>query len=154
MSETPAVDTGRDDIAERMQARCLGTRVSQLQRLLARRYDAALRPLGMTVQQMEILTALTLLDPEHVRPSQLAIWLSTERSTMSRNLAALTSRGWLQTAARTPTGRAQTVELTAAGRRAYAQAQPLWEQAQAATEADLGASSIGTIDRWLDRLTP
>lgn len=144
--------TAADPLAERVQAACLGTRVSRLHRLVARRYDAALRPLGMSVQQMEILTALSLLDPEPTRPAQLASWLLADRSTMSRNLTSLVDRGWVSALTVSRTGRALEVGLTQDGREVYKQVEPLWQAVQDTTLDELGARSVTTLDRWLDHL--
>lgn len=151
---TGAASFHDSDLARRVGAACLGTRVSQLQRLVGRRFDAALSPLGMSVQQMEILTALAAGDPQPVKPAQLARWLSTERSTMSRNLAALQSLGWVRPATMSASQRALSVELTDAGREVYRRAEPLWQQAQSDTLTDLGAHSVSTLDGWLRCLAP
>jgi hypothetical protein len=48
-------------VAEEMQANCLGVRVGRLHRIVARRFDQALRPLGLSLSQMEILSGLTIM---------------------------------------------------------------------------------------------
>lgn len=91
-----------------MQQECLGTRVSRLHRVVARRYDQALRPLGLSIAQMEILSYL-VLDDAPARPAELAGMLLAERSTVSRNLAALQERGWVATSTTSATGRSMAV---------------------------------------------
>jgi DNA-binding MarR family transcriptional regulator len=139
------------DLALAMRDACLGVRISRLHRLVARRFDQSLRPMGLTLPQLEILAVLTLIGP--ARPAAVADALGVERSTISRNLAAMQHRGWvaLDTA---PSGRAVTAAVTEEGTRTLAAARAAWTDAQVAVAALVGASSAGTIDGWLDALAP
>src|SRR5918997_6532725 len=101
-----------------MRRACLGTRVGRLHRVVARRFDGTLRPLGLTMSQAEILTSLVLHDAP-VRPSELAEVLLAERSTVSRNLAALRERGWVEAAEVSPTGRSMAFAATPEGERVF-----------------------------------
>ena len=68
---------------------CLG--VQRAARALARRYDEALRPAGLTSGQFAILTAL--LGDDGVALTVLADRLGLERTTLTRNLAPLAAAG-------------------------------------------------------------
>ncbi len=138
-------------LARQMQQTCLGVRIGRLHRLVVRRYDQHLRDTGLSIPQIEILSALHLI-PEPIKPSDLAGHLGIERSTMSRNLSVLADKN-LVTASRTsPTGRAQRITITSAGRRALRDAGRAWAAAQASVRAALGADAAGLIDRWIDDL--
>ena len=139
------------EFADEMWQTCLGTRVGRLHRAVARRFDGALRPLGLTMPQMEILAALVLQDAP-VRPSELAQVLMAERSTVSRNLAALRDRGWVEVAEVSPTGRSMSFVATLEGTRVLASARTAWAEAQASVVGPLGPGSPATIDAWLDDL--
>ncbi len=143
---------GAAEFAETMRQECLGTRISRLHRVIARRYELALRPLGLSVPQMEILSYLVLHDAP-ARPTELAELLMAERSTVSRTLAALQERGWVRTASTSATGRAMSVAATADGAAALAAARRAWADAQADISERLGAAAAGTMDAWLDALT-
>ena len=139
------------EFADEMWQTCLGTRVGRLHRAVARRFDGALRPLGLTMPQAEILAALVLHDAP-VRPSELAEVLMAERSTVSRNLAALRERGWVEAAEVSPTGRSMAFAATPEGARVFASARAAWSAAQASVVGSLGPGAPATLDAWLDGL--
>jgi len=139
------------ELAVAMQHGCLGIRVGRLHRLVARRFEQALRPLGLSISQLEVLSAL-VVNGAPVKPTDLAGWLAIERSTMSRNLALMESRGLVETTETSPTGRSQKIAVTPAGISALADAETAWRQAQAAVEAAIGPHAVGTLDQWLARL--
>jgi DNA-binding MarR family transcriptional regulator len=102
-------------IAKIMGEQCVAVRIGRLHRLVARRFEQGLAPLDLTLPRLELLAWLTLAGGP-VRPATLADRLAVERSTMSRNLARLEKRSWVQIAERSPMGRSMTVVITDAGR--------------------------------------
>ncbi len=144
--------TSAEDLAGRMARGCIATRVGRLHRLVGRRFDEHLRPLGLSVAQMEILSALTLI-AEPVKPSVLADILNMERSTMSRNLAAMEDRGWVTPKETSATGRSMTVVITELGSAILGSSEDAWSDAQAELVEAMGSDSTGTIDAWLGELT-
>ena len=134
-----------------MQAGCLGVRVGRLQRLVARRFDQELRPLGLSLPQLEVLSAL-VLSAAPVKPSDLAGWLFIERSTMSRNLALLEQRELVKTSKTSSTGRSLRVEITTAGTDALAEAEEAWGAAQQAVRDVVGDDAASIMDTWLANL--
>ncbi len=118
---------------------CLG--VQRAARGLARRYDEALVPAGMTSGQFAILSALLRDDP--VPLTELAGLLGLERTTLTRNLAPLEAAGL---ALSTPTSdrRVRALTLTNAGRDRLESALPLWHAAQAdsARRLDAGWAAV------------
>jgi DNA-binding MarR family transcriptional regulator len=136
------------EFADEMRRACLGTRVGRLHRVVARRFDGALRPLGLTMPQMEILASL-VLQGAPVRPSELAEVLLAERSTVSRNLAALRERGWVEAVEVSPTGRSMAFTATPEGARVLASARAAWAEAQASVMGSLGRGAPEAIDAWL-----
>lgn len=137
------------ELALSMRDGCLGVRISRLHRLVARRYDQALRPLGLTLPQLEVLAVLTLLGPS--KPAAVADALAVERSTISRTLAAMQARGWVQVEA-SPAGRTVSVAVTDDGRDALASARRAWTEAQAAVSDLLPGASCATFDAWVEAL--
>jgi DNA-binding MarR family transcriptional regulator len=127
---------------------CLGSRIGRLHRIVARRFELALAPTGLTPPQLEILAALAVADTA-LPPTALAQVLAVERSTMSRNLALMRGRGWIEASERSPSGRTMAVTITAVGREAFADAREAWHEAQDAVIATLGADAPDTIDDWL-----
>lgn len=139
------------EFADGMRRACMGTRVGRLHRVVGRRFDGELRPLGLTMPQMEILASL-VLQGAPVRPGELADVLLAERSTVSRNLAALRDRGWVEAAGVSPSGRSMAVAVTPEGVRVFASARAAWARAQASVVDALEPGTPAAIDAWLQEL--
>ena len=139
------------DLARRMQETCLGTRVGRLHRIVGRHFDEALRPLGLSLAQIEILSALTVIGGP-VRPRVVAEILAVERSTMSRNLTLLERRGLVDTTEHSASGRSLTVAITTHGASTLATARSAWSAAQAALVEQLGDEARATLDQWINQL--
>jgi DNA-binding MarR family transcriptional regulator len=138
-----------DDLAEEVRDACLGMRVSRLHRVVARVYEQELQTAGLSLPQMEILTVLiTAAGP--VKQAALAAKLRAERSTVSRNLALMQTRGWVTVSETSPTGRAMSVTITGSGTAAFTRASTAWRSAQATAAGILGADAISVLDQWLD----
>jgi DNA-binding MarR family transcriptional regulator len=140
-----------ESFAAEMARQCLSSRVGRLHRIVTRRFELALAPTGLTPPQLEILAALTLAG-EPVPPSALAGVLAVERSTMSRNLALMKERGWVEPATVSPAGRTMTVTVTDRGRATFLDARDAWNAAQRAVAEALGEQAAGGIDDWLEGL--
>ena len=98
-------------------------------------YDAVLHPSGLHVTQFTLLQALHHA-PE-VSQKQLAELLAIDSTTLTRTLAPLRRKGWLQSV----TGadrRELRLSLTAAGKREYKRALPYWQSAQKGLKQALG----------------
>lgn len=141
-----------DALAAKMAAGCVGVRVGRLHRLVAHEFEQRLRPLGLSLPQLEILSALTMWAGP-VKPTVVAALLAVERSTMSRNLAILQERGWVHATATSATGRALAVAITAAGSATLAEADQAWTQSQTALIDRLGPETPAILDSWLASLT-
>jgi DNA-binding MarR family transcriptional regulator len=138
-------------MAQAMREGCLGLRVGRLQRLVGRRFDRELRPLGLSMSQLGVLSALTT-HGGIVKPARLADWLGTERSTISRNLALLEAKGLVRSAEVSASGRTMAVSLTKRGSDALAGAEGAWRAAQASLTDLLGDDAPAKLDTWLDQL--
>lgn len=139
------------DLARTVSDSCVGVRVGYLHRLVSRRFETALRPLGLTLVQMEILTGLTLIG-EPVKPALIAEKLGVERSTMSRNLTLLESRGLVLTTNSSASDRSLAVAISTAGTRKLIDARAAWAEAQEAVISRAGADVPATLDGWIDEL--
>jgi DNA-binding MarR family transcriptional regulator len=83
------------------------------------------------------------------RPAQLAEILLAERSTVSRNLAALQERGWVETTTTSAAGRTMAVTATAEGAAVLTAARDTWAALQATAKEQLGPEATQTLDAWL-----
>ena len=121
---------------------CLGLRKAA--RIVSRRYDETLRPVGITSGQFSILASL-LTDRPRVLGS-LAELLAMDRTTLNRNLKPLEALGFVETVKDAEDGRVRALRLTTRGRAVLDTALPLWRSAQALSTAQLGR------DTWPDML--
>lgn len=144
-------DEAAVDLAQDMAAHCLGLRVAHTHRLVTRMFDQALRPHGLTRPQLELLSLLALLR-RPARPSDLADLAAVERSTMSRNLAVLQDRGWVEPTGTSPTGRAMTVAITPAGTQVVGSLRSVWQDVQQRVLEALGPEAPSTFDQWIRAL--
>jgi DNA-binding MarR family transcriptional regulator len=139
-------------LATTVKAECIGVRVARLQRLVSRCFARALRPHGLTVSQMEVLSALTLRGAP-ASPALMARRLFVERSTMSRNLAVMEASAWIAVTDTSASGRFMAVTITHAGKKKLLDARDAWVAAQTSVLQMLGADAPRTLDRWLGDLT-
>ena len=137
-----------DDLAAEVAGACLGMRVARLHRVIARFYEQALQSAGLTQPQMEVLTIL-ISAAGPLRPAALAARLMLERSTVSRNLALMQTRGWVAVVEAPATGRTMSVTITGAGRAAFTGASTAWRRAQADAATMLGPDAASMLDEWL-----
>lgn len=113
---------------------CLCMHARRAARALARRYDEALRPAGITSGQFSIL--MTLNRPGTAGMAELASFLALDRTTLTANLKPLERRGLL-TVSPGKDRRSRMLRLTDDGRAALVAALPRWESMQREIEGEL-----------------
>jgi DNA-binding MarR family transcriptional regulator len=131
-------------VADLIASECLAVRIRLLSRTITGIYDQALRPLGLTTGQLNILVVVAMLGP--VAPGEVARKLNMEKSTVSRNTERMHRNGWL-TAAVDDSGRTQTLTLAPKGRQMLKKSLPLWSDAQSRATALLGQRGVKSIHR-------
>lgn len=112
---------------------CLCLHVQRAARALARRFDDALRPLGLTNGQFSLLMSLNRPEPPGM--AAVASLLGMDRTTLTAALKPLQRRGLLRTAADPTDRRGRIMTLTSKGRRLLARAVPVWKSTHVAVEA-------------------
>ncbi len=117
---------------------CLCLHVQRAARALARRFDDALRPAGLTNGQFSLLMSLNRPVPPTM--GSVASLLGMDRTTLTAALKPLEQRGFVAAAADPKDRRSRLLTLTAAGRAALAAAVPIWESTHAAIESLLDAA--------------
>jgi DNA-binding MarR family transcriptional regulator len=127
---------------------CTCGRLRRLTRRITALYDHALARCGLRVTQFSLMSnLLTLREPTL---AVLAKAMDMERTTLLRNLRPLVAAGWVRVQVR-PNTRRREVSLTPAGRGKWAQAKPLWRQAQNAINSALGDSEVARLHQRVDR---
>jgi DNA-binding MarR family transcriptional regulator len=128
---------------------CYCATLRQATRVLTAFYDDRLSPTGVRVTQFTILQALDLL--KSARILDLEGPLAMDQTTLTRNLALLAKRGLVAVIAR-PSGREKCWGLTKSGRKAFEQALPLWETAQAEVNKRTGVRNMHALHEHIFEL--
>ncbi|MBB5056234.1 DNA-binding MarR family transcriptional regulator [Granulicella aggregans] len=119
---------------------CLCLSVQRTARALARRFDEALRPAGLTNGQFSMLMSLNR--PKPATMSSVAGILAMDRTTLTAALKTLARRGLVVVAPDPGDRRSRLLTLTDEGRAALAAAVPIWEQTHEEVEALLGVAGV------------
>jgi len=120
------------DVTLHIRDRCLCLHVQRAARVLARRFDDALRPLGLTSGQFSLLTALNRPVPPSI--GTVAVALAMDRTTLTANLKPLERRGLVKVVTDKEDKRNRLLHLTRSGHRLLENALPIWREAHAALE--------------------
>lgn len=130
---------------------CLCLHTQRAARVLARRFDEALQPAGLTNEQFSLLMALNR--PEAPPMGKVAALLGADRTTLTAALKPLVRRGLARIAVDPGDRRVRRVALTADGLARLAAALPLWTRSHAELEAELADTDPGRLRRDLVSLS-
>jgi DNA-binding MarR family transcriptional regulator len=114
---------------------CLCLHVQRAARALARRFDEALRPVGLTNGQFSLLMALNRPEPAAMGP--VAQLLAMDRTTLTAALKPLERLGLVAIDTDRSDRRSRLLTLTEKGSEALAMAVPIWRAVHAELEARL-----------------
>ena len=129
---------------------CLCLHVQRAARALARRFDDALRPVGLTQGQFSLLNALNRRAPPTI--GDVAALLALDRTTLTANLKPLERRGLVKVKVDREDKRSRRLTLTPTGRARLAAAAPIWKRAHAEAERLLRSSSADILRAGLREL--
>jgi len=99
---------------------------------VGRRFDAALRPLGLTNGQFSLMMSLNR--PRAASIGDISALLAMDRTTLTANLKPLQRRGLVMVSVDDADKRSRRLMLTPAGRALLVAALPVWENEHAAIE--------------------
>jgi DNA-binding MarR family transcriptional regulator len=122
---------------------CLCLHAQRAARALARRFDDALRPVGLTNGQFSLLMSLNRPEPPSMGP--VAALLAMDRTSLTAMLKPLERRGLVEITADPADRRGRRLHLTGEGRAALAQALPIWKREHEAVEALLPGATVGPL---------
>jgi DNA-binding MarR family transcriptional regulator len=126
---------------------CMVSNSRMAARAITRRYDAYVRPYGVTATQLSLLGAIRMLPGQTV--SALADRRGFERTTLTRNLDRLEQQGLAASAAK---GRARVPALTPKGEALLDELLPLWRKAQDELRSELSSTTFTDGISLLKRL--
>lgn len=116
---------------------CLCLHMQRAARALARRFDEALRPVGLTNGQFSLLMALNRPEPPAMGP--VAQLLAMDRTTLTAALKPLQRDGLVKIVPDPEDRRSHLLILTDRGHGVLAAAIPIWRDTHASIEARLPA---------------
>ena len=131
--------------------RCLCLQLQRAARSIGRRFDAALRPLGLSHGQFSLLTAINRPEPPLL--GGVADLLALDRTTLTANLKPLERRGLVQVAADPADRRRRRLVLTDAGRDVLREALPIWRSTHDGVDQLLGQLESASLRDELSALT-
>jgi len=114
---------------------CLCLHVQRAARALARRFDDALRPVGLTNGQFSLMMSLNRPAPPPMKP--VAELLAMDQTTLTAALKPLRRQGWVEIIVNPDDRRERLLQLTAEGKAALAAAVPIWEATHSEIEKQL-----------------
>ena len=133
----------------RVANECIAYRVRKFNRVISSLYDKAIRHLGITVGQMNLLVQINELANANgvARPSELRPRLQMETSTLSRTLDRLRDKGFIDILRDDEDGRAQQLHLTDRAYNLLRRGIAPWEKAQRKATQLLGSGGVALIHR-------
>ena len=130
----------RPDFSECLTCSCFAAR--RTARSITRHYERHLKPSGLRVTEFTLLSVLSIAGPQAL--SRVADLMAVERTTLTRNLRSLLSRG-LVSESTTGDRRVRLLAITKRGTAAAAAALPHWRAAQRSVERSLGSGVVRAL---------
>ncbi len=127
---------------------CLCLHTQRAARVLARRFDEALRPFGLTNNQFSMLMSLNRPTPPSI--AEVAMLLGADRTTLTAALKPLEREDLAMTAQDPHDGRIRRVLLTAKGHARLAAALEAWTRTHAELEAEAAGLEPARLRHDLD----
>lgn len=135
----------------RVRDACLCLHAQRAARAVARRFDEALRPVGITSGQFSLLMSLNRPKPPNM--SSVASLLAMDRTTLTAAVKPLERRGLVTVTVDPADKRGRLLALTPAGQQVLASAVPIWECMHPAVESLLDGGDPDALRRSLRALS-
>ncbi|MFS2155216.1 MULTISPECIES: MarR family winged helix-turn-helix transcriptional regulator [unclassified Rhizobium] len=129
---------------------CLCLHAQRAARALARLFDDALRPAGLTNGQFSLMMSLNRPEPPPMGP--VAKLLAMDQTTLTAALKPLQRRGWVEVFPNPRDKRGRLLRLTPEGMRVLTAALPIWESTHAALEQTLPEGNAERLRQDLQAL--
>lgn len=112
-------------------------------------YDHRLRDFGLTAVQFILLS---MIRQRPITRAYIARLQHLDRSTLTRNLKTVLSKGWVEEVRDNADGRSRPIALTESGRELLREAEPNWIAAEIEATALLGTDGTTTIINVADQI--
>jgi DNA-binding MarR family transcriptional regulator len=137
-------------VTHEVRDRCLCLHTQRAARALARRFDEAFRPVGLTSGQFSLLMSLNRSDAPRV--GDVAALLAMDRTTLTANLKPLARRRLLKLVVDRDDRRSRRLHLTDAGRALLITAVAIWRRENRSLERALTADGATRLRAELSGL--
>lgn len=131
---------------------CLCLHTQRAARALARLFDGALRPFGLSNGQFSLLMALNRPEPPSI--GALALFLAMDRTSLTAALKPLERRGLVRVKPDNADRRSRLIEITAEGVALLEAAVPIWRATHARLDAELAGDVPERLRADLRRVLP
>jgi DNA-binding MarR family transcriptional regulator len=129
---------------------CLCLHVQRAARALARRFDNALKPIGLNNGQFSLMMSLNR--PQPATMSSVVSVLAMDRTTLTAALKVLERRGLVETSVDLQDRRGRLLRLTRDGMSLLTAALPIWKRVHAEVDAALGDDGPGNLRALLSTI--
>ncbi|ANP84676.1 MarR family winged helix-turn-helix transcriptional regulator [Rhizobium leguminosarum] len=130
---------------------CLCLHVQRAARALARLFDDALRPAGLTNGQFSLMMSLNRPEPPPMGP--VAALLAMDQTTLTAALKPLQRKGWVTVMENPRDRRGRLLCLTPEGKAVLAKALPIWKSTHAMIDGKLPDGSAERLREDLQALS-
>lgn len=130
---------------------CLCLHAQRAGRSLARRFDEAFRPLGLTSGQFSLMMSLNR--PEAPTMGAVAAFLAMDRTTLTAAVKPLARRGLVEVTVDAKDRRSRRMRLTPEGRALLASAVPVWRYTHEVIDRMLAEGNSERLRRDLQALS-
>ena len=127
---------------------CLCYKLRATSRKVTRRYDSALKPVGLKANQFSVMVAISIMSPVSI--TDLSEALAMDRTTLTRNLRPLEKSGLIKLT--DGYGRIRDITLSEEGVSTLKKAKPLWNSAQSKLRKELGDTDSEQIGQLLNQI--
>ena len=122
---------------------CLCLAAQRAARALARRFDEALKPTGITSGQFSLLMSLNRPEPPTI--GTVASLLAMDRTTLTANLKPLERRRMLELVTDAKDRRSRRIRLLDAGMAALNSALPIWVATHGEIDTEIGPDTVTAL---------
>lgn len=129
---------------------CACQNLRRATRAVTRIYDQELKKSGIEITQFGLLTALAIAG--QANQGRLSAGFAMDSTTLTRTLAVLRKRGWVQVKPGKDR-RERLFSLTQAGKTQIAQAQPYWDSAEQRLRKGLGDTAWKKMKKTVSLVT-
>ena len=125
-------------VTHEVRDRCLCLHLQRAARAIGRRFDEALREVGLSHGQYSVMVALNRPEPPKI--GELARFLAMDRTTLTANLKPLERRGLVEVLPDPADRRSRRMVLSEAGRDLLVRAVPIWRETHDAIDSELAGA--------------